>query len=186
MKKIVLALFVFSAICMSSCNSGSSNDPKAVLSAFFDAMAKKDIAAARKLSTADSKGMFDLMEVGLKMQDTMDDKTHEQYDKSKMVIGEPKIEGDKATVNVKETKNGESINFVLKKEEGSWKVALDMGTLMGMGAEKIKENGMTTEEQAKMQQEMDKFKNMSADSIKMLMQKGMQAMDSLKNVLDKK
>lgn len=185
MKKIVLALFVFSAICMSSCNSGGG-DPKAVLSAFFDAMAKKDIAAARKLSTADSKGMFDLMEVGLKMQDTMDDKTHEQYDKSKMVIGEPKIEGDKATVNVKETKNGESINFILKKEDGSWKVALDMGTLMGMGAEKIKEKGLTEEEQAKMQQEMDKFKNMSADSIKMLMQKGMQAMDSLKDIMEKK
>jgi len=186
MKKIVLAIFAFSAICISSCNSGSSGDPKAVLSAFFDAMAKKDIAAARKLSTADSKSMFDLMEVGLKMQDTMEDKTHEQFDKSKMVIGEPKIEGDKATVNVKETKNGESINFVLKKEEGSWKVALDMGTLMSMGTEKIKEKGLTTEEQAKMQEEMDKFKNMSADSIKMLMQKGMQAMDSLKAVMEKK
>ncbi len=184
MKKLVFALFAFSAICMSSCNSGGG-DPKAVLSAFFDAMAKKDIATARNLATADSKSMFDLMEAGMKMQDTMDDKTHEQFDKSKMEIGEPKIEGDKATVNVKETKNGESINFVLKKEAGTWKVALDMGTLMNMGADKIKEKGLSNEEMGKMQEEMDKFKNMSADSIKMLMQKGMQAMDSMKSVMDK-
>ena len=72
----------------------------------------------------------------------MEDKSNEQFDKSKMEIGEAKIDGDKATVNVKETKNGESVNFVLKKEEGSWKVAMDMNTMMGMGAEKMKEKGM--------------------------------------------
>lgn len=186
MKKLLVVLFAFSALYISSCKSGG-DDPKTVLTSFFDAMGKKDIAAARKLATADSKGMFDLMEMGMKMKDnTMEDKTDEQFDKTKMEIGEAKIDGDKATVNVKEKKSGESINFVLKKEGGDWKVAMDMATMMTMGAEKMKEKGMNEEQMGDMKEEMEKFKNMSADSLKMMMDKGMQALDSLKGAMDKK
>lgn len=188
MKKLLLAVFAFSAIYIAGCNSAAGGgDPKATLTAFFDAMAKKDIAAARKLATADSKSMFDLMEMGMKMQDnTVDDQTKEQYDKSKMEFGEAVITGDKATVNVKETKGGESIDFVLKKEEGSWKVAMDMGTMMNMGMEKLKEKGMNQEEMGDVKEQMEKFKNMSADSLKMMMDKGMTMVDSLKSIMDKK
>jgi Domain of unknown function (DUF4878) len=186
MKKLLVVFFAFSTLYLSSCNSGGG-DPKAVLTSFFDAMAKKDIAAARKLATADSKAMFDLIEMGMKMKDnTVEDKTNEQFDKSKVEMGEAKIDGDKATVNVKETKNGESINFVLKKEAGSWKVAMDMATMMSMGTEKMKEKGFNDEQMDKMQGEMEKFKNMSADSLKMMMDKGMQTLDSLKKTMDKK
>ena len=187
MKKIIFAIFAFSAIYIAGCNNGAGGDPKATLTAFFDAMAKKDIAAARKLATADSKSMFDLMEMGMKMKDnTVDDKTDQQFDKGKMEFGNAVITGDKATVAVKETKSGESINFVLKKEDGGWKVAMDMGTMMNMGMEKMKEKGMSSEEMSEFNEGMDKFKNMSADSVKMMMEKGMQAMDSLKVIMDKK
>ena len=186
MKKLFVAVFAFSAVYMSSCNS-SGGDPKAVLVSFFDAMAKKDIAAARKLATADSKGMFDLMEMGMKMaENTADDKTKEQFDKSKMEFGEAKIDGDRATVNVKETKGGESINFVLKKEGGSWKVAMDMATMMSMGAEKMKEEGMSDDEMNKLKEDMEKLKNISPDSMQKLMNKGMQALDSLNRMPEKK
>ena len=186
MKKLFVAVFAFSAVYMSSCNSGGG-DPKAVLVSFFDAMAKKDIAAARKLATADSKGMFDLMEMGMKMaENTADDKTKEQFDKSKMEFGEAKIDGDRATVNVKETKGGESINFVLKKEGGSWKVAMDMATMMSMGAEKMKEEGMSDDEMNKLKEDMEKLKNISPDSMQKLMNKGMQALDSLNRMPEKK
>ncbi len=185
MKKLLALLLAVSTLYLGSCNSGAG-DPKAVLTSFFDAMAKKDIAAARKLATAESKSMLDLMEMGMKMQDnTMEDKTSEQFDKTKMEMGEAKIEGDKATVSVKEIKTGESINFVLKKEGGSWKVAMDMGTMMNMGAEKMKEE-MNDEQMGNMKEEMEKFKNMSADSLKMMMDKGIQAMDSLKKAMEKK
>ena len=186
MKKLLVVLFAFSALYISSCKSGG-NDPKTVLTGFFDAMAKKDIAAARKLATADSKGMFDLMEMGMKMEkNQMENKTDEQFDKTKMEMGEAKIEGDKATVNVKEKKSGESINFILKKEAGEWKVAMDMATMMTMGAEKMKEKGMNDEQMGNMQEEMEKLKNMSPDSLKMMMDKGMQALDSIKNTMEKK
>lgn len=179
-------MLAFSTLYISSCNSGGG-DPKAVLTSFFDAMSKKDIAAARKLATADSKATFDMMEAGMKMMENMpEDKTKDQYDKNNMEIGEAKIDGDKATVSVKEKKNGESINFILKKEGGQWKVAMDMASMMSMGADKMKEEGMSDEQMGKMKEEMEKFKNMNPDSLKMMMDKGMQAMDSLKNILDKK
>ena len=116
MKKIFVAVLAFSTIYLSSCNSGGG-DPKTVLTGFFDAMAKKDFVEARKLATADSKSMLDMMEQGMKMAGNVaEDKTHDKFDKSKMEMGEAKIDGDKATVNVKELKGGESIDFVLKKE----------------------------------------------------------------------
>ncbi len=147
---------------------------------------KKDIAAARKLATADSKAMFDLMEMGMKMKDnTVEDKTDEQFDKSKMEMGEAKITGDRATVNVKEKKSGEAVDFVLKKEGGEWKVAMDMATMMSMGAEKMKEKGMNDEQMGELNEKMEEFKNMSADSLKMIMDKGMKALDSLKKAMEK-
>jgi Domain of unknown function (DUF4878) len=186
MKKLLVVLFAFSALYISSCKSGGG-DPKAVLTGFFDAMAKKDIAAARKLATADSKGMFDLMEMGMKMKDnTVEDKTDEQFDKTKIEMGEAKIDGDRATVNVKEKKSGEAVDFVLKKEGGEWKVAMDMATMMNMGADKMKEKeGMSDEQMGNMKEEMEKFKSMNADSLKMIMDKGMQTLDSLKKAMDK-
>lgn len=186
MKKLLVVLFAFSTLYISSCNSGGSGNPKAVLTSFFDAMAKKDIATARKLATADSKPMFDLMEMGMKMLDnTVDDKTKDQFDKGKMEIGEAKIDGDKATVNVKEKKSGDAVDFVLKKEGGEWKVAMDMATMMSMGDKKMKEEGMSDEQMGNMKEEMEKFQNMSADSLKMIMDKGMKALDSMKKALDK-
>ena len=180
MKKLFVAVIAFSAIYISGCNSGGG-DPKTVLTSFFDAMAKKDIAAARKLATADSKSMFDMMEEGMKMAGNIaEDKTQEQFDKSRMEMGEAKIDGDRATVNVKELKSGESINFVLKKESGSWKVAMDMGTMMNMGAEKMKEKSMEGALDS-LKSGLEQLKNINTDSLKELMNKGMQVIDSLKS-----
>jgi hypothetical protein len=187
MKKLLVVALAFSTLYISSCKSGSGGDPKAVLTSFFDAMAKQDIAAARKLATADSKATFDLMEMGMKMMDNVaEDKTKEQFDKSKMEMGEAKIDGDRATINVKEKKSGDAVDFVLKKEGGEWKVAMDMATMMNMGAEKMKKEGMSDEQMGDMKEEMEKFKNMNADSLKEMMKKGMEALDTLKKALDKK
>lgn len=184
MKKLLLALFAFSALYMAGCKT-ESGDPKAVLISFFDAMVKKDIAAARKLATADSKGTFDLMEMGLKMaENTADDMNKEQFDKTNMEIAEAKIDGDRATVNVKEIKSGESVDFVLKKEGGSWKVAMDMETMMSMGADKMQEKGMSDEDMKKMNEAMEKMKTMSPDSIRMMMEKGKEAMEKNMQMLD--
>jgi len=135
MKKLLLAAFVVTAAFMTSCNSGSS-DPKAVLVSFFEAMGKKDIAGARKLATADSKTMLDMMEKG--MSENKEGK-NDEYDKDKMEFGDAKIEGDKATVPVKEKSTGEVTNFTLKKESGAWKVAFDKESIMNMATDKMKD-----------------------------------------------
>jgi len=141
MKKLLMATAVVAALFVSGCNSAGSNDPKVVLMNFFDALSKKDIAAARKYATADSKSMLDMMEMGMKMGNDKDTK-EDKYDKTRMEFGDPKIDGDKATIAVKDKTSGESTNFTLKKESGAWKVAFDKASMMTMGMDKMKEKGL--------------------------------------------
>ena len=161
MKKILFAIVLLSTSFLFSCNSGG-DDPKAVLSQFFDALSKKDIAAARKLATEESKSMLDMMEMGMKMSN--DSKETEKYDKSKMQFGDAKIEGDKAVVPVKELTSGETLNYTLKKEKGSWKVAFDKSSLMSMGMDKMGEKGTGAADS--LSQGLDELKNLNMDSLK--------------------
>lgn len=178
MKKLFMAFALATTIfLMAGCSSGG--DPKATLSAFFDAMSKKDIEAARKLSTADSKSMFDLMEQGMKM--SKDNTETEKYDKTKMEIGEPTIDGDKATISVKEKNADEAVNFTLKKESGTWKVAFDKASLMEMGTDKMKEKGVSIDS---LQESMKELKNINIDSLKQGIDKGIQVLDSAKQLLE--
>lgn len=169
MKKLLLAAFVVTAAFFTSCNSGGS-DPKAVLISFFDAMGKKDVAAARKLATTESKAMLDQMEKGLKENK---ETKNEEYNKDKMEFGEAKIEGDKATVPVKEKATGETTNFTLKKQDGAWKVAFDKESIMNMAMEKMKEKNPL--------EGLDKMKDMNADTLKnKALEEAGKVIDSLK------
>ncbi|MBL0358552.1 MAG: DUF4878 domain-containing protein [Chitinophagaceae bacterium] len=179
MKKLFMAAAILSSAILFTGCGGSGGDPKAALSAFFDAMEKKDIEAARKLATADSKSMIDMMEMGLKM--AKDNKESDKFDKSKMEFGEAKIEGDKATVPVKDKKSGESTNFTLKKEEGKWKVAFDKASIMQMATDKMQEKGGMDS----LNNAMDELKNINIDSVKEGINKGMEALDSASKMLDK-
>lgn len=120
MKKFLIGAVVLASVFMVGCGNSGGGDPKAVLSNFFDALSKKDIAAARKLATPESKSMLDMMEMGMKM--STDKKEDDKYNKDKVEFGEPKIEGDKATVAVKEKGTGETTTFTLKKlaATGKW------------------------------------------------------------------
>lgn len=177
MKKVFLALFGISIFI--SCNNSSGSDPKIVLSQFMDALMKKDVATARKLSTADSKSMMDLMEMGMKS----DKNESEKYDKSRMVFGDAKIDGDKAIIPVKETTTGETINYTMKKENGQWKVAFDKASLMSMGMEKMSEKGINASDS--LSKGMEELKNMNMDSLKEGMQEGMKMLDSMTKEMKK-
>ena len=178
MKKLLMAIAVLcSTFFITSCNSGG--DPKTVLLSFFDALGKKDIEGARKFATADSKSMLDMMEMGMKM--AKDSKESDKYDKAKMEFGEAKIEGDKATVPVKEKASGETTNFTLKKEGGSWKVAFDKSSMMQMGMDKMKEKGGGGLDS--LNQGINQMKNINMDSLNQTMEKGLKALDSAKDLL---
>ncbi|MEO9003334.1 MAG: DUF4878 domain-containing protein [Ginsengibacter sp.] len=169
MKKIILLVSTALVVFMSSCNSNNGN-PKEVLGHFFDAMSHKNIEEAKKYVTKDSEGMMGMMQMGMKNMDNKDQDNDMFLQKENMDIGNAVINGDRATVPVKDKKSGETTDFVLKKEGGAWKVAFDKSTLMEMGQKKMKEHGMDTGG------EMD-MKNMNLDSMQDKMNK---AMDSMK------
>ena len=175
MKKMMLVVATIGAVFLYGCKT-NADDPKAVLEQFFDALSKKDVAKARLLATEESKGMIDLMEMGLK-QDTANESM--KYDKNTMKFGEVKIDGDKAVIPVTETKSGELINYALKKEGGKWKVAFDKATLMNIGMEKMKEKNININPGDSLNNAMEELKNINMDSLKQGMEKSMKAMDSM-------
>ncbi len=182
MKRIFMAAAVIATVLFTGCKTGGG-DPKTVLLAFFEAMSKKDIAAAKKLATKDSEQMFSLMEMGMNMAKGTKDAEMDKFDKTKMEFGEAKIDGDKATVEVKDKEKGEAVNFILKKEGGDWKVAFDKASMMQMGAEKMKEKGMDGEAAMdSINSGLDKLKNMNTDSLADKMKEGL---DKIKEMQEK-
>lgn len=173
MHKILLGLIFLTALLSTGCRSKTNaGDPKAVLSDFFDALSKKDIEKARTLSTEDSKSMLDMIDMGLKM--SKDTGTETKFDRSKLEIGEPKIEGDKAIVAVKEITSAQVMNYTLKKEKGAWKVAFDKSSLMGPNMDKI--------EQAADSIKKNMHDNLPADTLKDAIDDGMKKVDTSKKI----
>lgn len=177
MKRVFLAAFSAAFLLLAGCNSGG-DDPKSVLSDFFDALSKKNLTEARKLATEDSKSMLDMMEMAMKT----DSSETAKYDMNKMEFGEAKIEGDKATVPVKEKDSGETMNYTLKKEAGSWKVAFDKASIMNMATEKMKGEGINIGDS--LNNVVEEMKNMNTDSLAEKMKEGAKAMDSAGKMLE--
>ena len=149
MKKIAIVTLMagFIALLITGCkgkDKAAGGDPKTVLTAFFEKMAKKDIDGAAKLCTKDSKGTMDLMKKGVEAAEKMkgeEGEVKEEDDFKDMLVGDAKIDGDNATVSVTNTKKKETVEFPLKKEDGAWKVDFTMSTLMKMGMDAKKDKG---------------------------------------------
>ncbi len=169
MKRLVVLFTILASIGFYGCKTGANDAPPEVLSSFFDALAKKDIDAAKELSTKESASMLDMMAMGMKGDTTTVDN---KYKKENMEFGEAKIQGDTAAiVPVKEKTTGEVVNYRLKKEEGKWKVAFDKASLMSIGEDKMKEDGV--DPQQKIDEGMRELNNINMDSMKKAMQESM-------------
>jgi len=166
MKNLILGVVALAAINSIGCKSGGGGDPKNVLSTFFDALEKKDITTAKKYATKESESMLGMIEMAMKM--ASDSMRQRPYDKNNMEFGDAIIDGDKATVPVKDKKSGETTNFTLKKEDGDWKVAFDKITMTELGKEK-------------MRGKKDRFNNITDSSKKMMQEMGKMT-DSLKAI----
>jgi hypothetical protein len=129
-RRIALAIALVVAITTIACNRAGSS-PTATMKAYFEAFQKKDAEGLKKTL---SKGTLDMFEQFAKAQNppkTIDEAlktglantTNSTPDKMPEMKDE-KIEGDKATLQVKfENGNWETIPFV--KEDGAWKIAFD-------------------------------------------------------------
>jgi hypothetical protein len=165
MKKIIVLAATVSLILLSGCQSAGKGNPKEVLHQFLTALSQKDFKKAKTLATQDSDGMISMMEMGMQNMQNMDkgghaDKMMDMINNMKM--GDAVIDGDKATVSVTDSKSNESTDFLLKKENGDWKVAFDMSTLMEMANKKMKEhglNGLGNMDSAQIRQRMDSAMN---------------------------
>ncbi len=167
MKKIILYACAASFLFLAGCKS-TGGDPKVVLTKFFDALSAKNIDEAKKYVTKDSEGMMSMVQMGMQ---NAGDKSDEMlnYGKENIEFGTATIDGDKATVPVKDKKSGETTDFTLKKESGDWKVAFDKSTLMEMAQKKMKDHGF------------GKMKNGIGDSMEGMSEEDKQRIDSLRN-----
>lgn len=158
MKKILFIAIIVAFILSTGCNS-RAHDPKLVLTDFFEAMSKKDIPKARNLATADSRPTLDLIEMA--MRTSVGENTF--FDLKGKKFGEATIEGDRAVVPVTEVNNGVNLEYVLKKENDSWKVAFDKNAFIDMGIEKMKSLRMNSDSALDV---LDEIKHIDIDSLK--------------------
>ena len=184
MKKFTYFLLSLSAaIIFFSCSSVDSKDPKSVVKAFYESLAKQDIEGASKYASTESKQTLDMMKKAFEaakqmpgVQDSLE-KNDPTAEFKNVVFGETKIEGDKATVEVSSTKFPEQgkVKMPLVKQNGEWKVDFSMATLMSMGKDAMKAEGTSTDS---IKHEMDAaIENMNMDSLSTQLQN---SLDSLK------
>lgn len=181
MKRLLICLSVLSLL-NTGCNSGGNNvTPDEVLTNFFTALSKKNIEEAKKFVTSDSEGMITMMQMSLKNMDAPEG--GDQFNPDKLTIGSPAFSGDEAQVPVTEKASGETVNFFLKKENNTWKVAFDIATLARMARQKMEEpDGRTLEDSL----DFDQIKKESEEFQKHLQGVTDSLKQGLKNELDKK
>ena len=112
---------------VSACSLLSGATPTATFKAFYDASKKKDVAGMKKTL---SKGTLDMFDKLAKEQNKTTDDMLKEVDKDDKSDKMPetrneKINGDTATLEVKNEKTNKWEPLPFVKENGEWKIALD-------------------------------------------------------------
>ena len=118
-----------------------------------------------------------------KMKARMGDEFKARVKDVKYTLKNEKVDGDKATVDAEVTEEGKlnTHTFNLVKEDGAWKISL-LNSGDGMFNSMKGNMGPDSKD---IEQGLEKLKNMDPDSLKMLMQKGLQALDSMNDKMEK-
>ncbi|MGB7925508.1 MAG: DUF4878 domain-containing protein [Pyrinomonadaceae bacterium] len=122
---LTFALIILSA---TACQKSQGASPTATFRAFYEALKKKDVEAYKK---SVSKNTLVLLEKRAKdMNRSLDDYVKHEMDKpttpppENLETRNEKIDGEKATLEVKNTEGGwNTVPFI--KEDGQWKVAVE-------------------------------------------------------------
>jgi len=111
----------------SACSLLSGSSPTATFKKFFEATKKADPAAIRKTLSRGSLEMFD--KVAKEQNKTTDEMLKEVHKDAKSEsmpeTRNEKIDGDSATLEVKNEKTGKWDSLPFVKENGEWKIAFD-------------------------------------------------------------
>jgi len=191
MKRILFILAV--AASLSACKSkdagsASSATPVAALDGMFNAIKNGDFDGMKKfISKADVANLEEIEKIGngldsnfvREAKETMIKEFKEKVKNVSYKLTNEKTNGDNATVDAEITENGktETHKFDLVKEDGDWKIALGKS-----------DNGMFNSMKGNrgpggkpdMDNAIEKFKNLSPDSQRMLLEKGKAFFDTLK------
>ncbi len=183
MKKILIAICIITGL--AACKSESAS-PIASIDGMFAAMKSGNIDSIKKFVTRSDASMMEAAEKILtavnpgavqKIKEKIITEFKERAGSIKYALKNEKIDGDNATVDAEVTAEGKTTShtFELVKEDGVWKIALskpanDMFNSMkgNMGAEK-----------PDLRTGLEKLQGMDKDTLKMLLDKGVQALDSL-------
>lgn len=190
MKKLILILAV--ATTFAACSSSDSGSPKAALDGMFTAMKSGNMEDIKKFITkADVSLLESLEKLGnsidpeavKKVKSRMSEEFQKKVKDVTYTLKNEKVDGDKATVEAEITEGGktESHNFELVKEDGAWKIAL---TKSGDGMFNSMKGDMGPDRED-FEKGIERLNKMDKDSLKMLMDKGIQALDSMKKAIDK-
>jgi PBP1b-binding outer membrane lipoprotein LpoB len=125
----IYLLILLTAVLLVGCNSNkpSENSPSGVLKQYVAASQKQDIAAMKNFL---SKGSLELIEKAAKTQNSTTDELLRR-ESSVKIKNAPEtrneiIEGDAATVEIKNETNGEfDMKMPFVRENGAWKIARD-------------------------------------------------------------
>lgn len=191
MKYFFLSLCL--ATCLSACKTEPVTPPTAVLDGMFTAMQNGNIEEMKSCITKSDISMLEAAEKIMNsvdpegMQKIKDRITTEMKKNTKNIqyrLTNEKIDGDRATVEAEilqklpDSVGGEKKSthtFELVKEDNAWKIALtkpgnemfnSMKGNMGAGNRDMRDG-------------IERLKKMDPDSLKMLINKGLQAMDSM-------
>ena len=189
MKRILLVIAIAAgfAACNSKDAGPSSSSPSGTIESMFTAMKSGNLEDFKKFIT---KQDVALLEEGMKFISSIDSgfvkKAQETMvaqlkEKSKNItykLKNEKIDGDKATVDVEVTDSTktDSHTFNLVKEDGAWKIALSKsgeGMFSSM-------KGDLGKDDPDLQEGLEKLKNMNKDTLKLIMDKAKEFMDTIK------
>ena len=192
MKKIIVLLCI--AVGFAACNGkNDQGSPTAAIDAMFTAMKNGNMDDIKKFVTKKDAAFLESAEKFVtsvdpeaiqKMKTKMGDQFKEKVKNVKYTLKNEKIDGDKATVDAEVIEEGktETHTFNLVKEEGAWKIAL-LNSGDGMFNSMKGNMGPDSKD---MEEGLERLKNMNPDSLKMMMKKGLQALDSLRDKMEKK
>ncbi|MGF1485351.1 MAG: DUF4878 domain-containing protein [Opitutales bacterium] len=114
MKKALFALLTLSTLLFAACGGSSPSD---TVEAFFDAGNEGDFTKAQELCTGQAA---QLMGLAVSM---MGDEKPEPDDKADIEIVSEEVDGDTATVTIKDKKDGKEAEIGLQKVDGKWKIS---------------------------------------------------------------
>ena len=194
MKKIIVMLCLAAGFAACNGKTDQASSPTASIDAMFTAMKNGNMDDIKKFITKNDIAMIESAEKLMnsidsgaiqKMKSKMGDEFKAKVKDVKYTLKNEKIDGDKATVDAEVTEEGKvnTHTFNLVKEDGDWKISLMNSGGNGMFNSMKGNMGPDNND---MQKGLEKLQKMDPGSLKMLMNKGMQALDSLSKKMEEK